>query len=76
MGKIPVSRLKELRERKGLSQRSLAISIDKTENTVRNWENNRTSVDVFVTIAKLCEVLECTPGDLIGYVETEEVGEA
>jgi len=66
-----VSRIKQLRESKGLSQRSLAIAIEKTETTIANWEHGRTGLEWFETIARLCNVLDCSPNDLFGY---EEVG--
>jgi putative transcriptional regulator len=71
MGKVLVPRIKELREKKGLSQRRLAIALDMTENTVANWENGRTGLEWFERVAKLCEVLECSPNELFGYVEVE-----
>jgi putative transcriptional regulator len=76
MGKILVPKIRELREINGLSQRRLAQALDVTENTIANWENGRTGLEWFERIAKLCDVLKCTPNQLFGYVEAEEAGEA
>jgi transcriptional regulator with XRE-family HTH domain len=69
MGEIPVSKVAELRTRKGLTQRQLADCVGVTESTVRNWERNRNGVEWFERVAKLCESLDCTPNDLFGYKE-------
>lgn len=69
-----MSKIKELRERKGLSQRRLAQAIDVTENTIANWENGRTGLDWFERISKLCQSLDCSPNELFAYVEAEEAG--
>ena len=65
MGKIIVSKIKELRERKGLSQSQLARAIGKTETTVRNWEHGRTGLDWVKAVIDMCEALDCDPIDLI-----------
>jgi transcriptional regulator with XRE-family HTH domain len=64
-----MSRIKELRQRKGLSQSGLARELEMTESTVRNWEHGRTGLEWFERVAKLCEVLECSPNELFGYEE-------
>ena len=69
MGKIIVSRIKELRKRKGLSQSELARAIQKTETTVRNWEHGRTGMDWVKAVIDLCNALDCEPQDLINEVE-------
>ncbi len=65
MGKITVPKIKELRERKGLSQDDLARLVDKTTTTVRNWEHGRTGVDWIKSVINLCNALDCRPEDLI-----------
>lgn len=64
-----MSRVAELRKRLEITQRELAEKVGVTETTVRNWENNRSGVEWFERIAKLCEALECTPNDLFRYIE-------
>jgi putative transcriptional regulator len=74
MGKIPMSRVAELRKAQALTQRELADLVGVTETTVRNWENNRSGVDWFDRIAKLCKALECEPQDLVKYVDPMQEG--
>lgn len=64
MGEIYVSKIAELREQAGLTQRQLADAIDVDPSTIRNWERNRNSVDAFVRFAKLCKALGCDPSQL------------
>ncbi|WP_272819172.1 helix-turn-helix transcriptional regulator [Scytonema hofmannii] len=68
-----MSRVAKLRKRLDLTQRQLADLVGVTETTIRNWENNRSGVEWFERVTKLCEALKCTPNDLFGY---EKVGEA
>lgn len=67
MGKIPVSRVAELRKRAGLTQRQLAIKLDVTESTIANWEQGRNALTWFERVARLCEALSCSPNELFGY---------
>ena len=59
-----MSRIAELRERAGLTQRQLADAIDVDPSTIRNWERNRNAVDAFVRFARLCDTLGCDPSQL------------
>jgi putative transcriptional regulator len=71
----PSKGIASLRQRVGLTQRQLADLVGVTETTIRNWENNRSGVEWFERVAKLCDSLQCTPNDLFGYqkiAETEE----
>jgi DNA-binding XRE family transcriptional regulator len=63
----PPKGIASLRQKAGLTQRQLADIVGVTETTVRNWENNRSGVEWFERVAKLCEALQCTPNDLFGY---------
>ena len=75
MGKIPMSKVAELRKELGLTQKELANLVGVTESTIRNWENNRNGIEWFERIAKLCNALKCGPDDLLKYksVENDEV---
>lgn len=75
MGNIYVSKVAELRKKKGLTQRQLAAELDVDVSTLRNWESNRDGVKMFVRVAKLCEALGCTPEDLYGEESIDEDGE-
>lgn len=72
MGKIPVSKVAELRRRAGLTQRQLADEVGVTESTISNWEQGRNSLVWLERVAKLCKALNCTPDQLIDYINAEE----
>ncbi len=72
MDGIPVSKVAELRKAAGLTQRQLADAVSVTESTIRNWENNRSGVDMFVAIARLCKALNCQPEDLVKFTAVNE----
>ncbi len=65
MEKNALSNVAELRERAGLSQTQLAALMGVDTNTIRNWERGRSGLDWFVKLARLCEILECDPKDLV-----------
>ena len=73
MGGIPVSRVALLRKQLNLTQRELADLVGVTETTVRNWENNRSGVDWFERIAKLCDALKCQPNELYEVKEVDSI---
>lgn len=72
MGKIPVSRVAELRKQAGLTQRELALQVDVTESTISNWEKGRNCLEWFERVARLCKALNCTPDELISYMPIPE----
>ncbi|MFE9108481.1 helix-turn-helix domain-containing protein [Streptomyces collinus] len=55
----------ELAERVGITPANLAV-----------LKNGRAKAVRFSTLAALCEVLDCQPGDLLRWEETEETEEA
>ncbi|MCG9633024.1 MULTISPECIES: helix-turn-helix transcriptional regulator [Vibrio] len=52
-------RLKELSEQVGVSEQNLSI-----------LKNGKAKAIRFSTLEKICEVLECQPGDIIAYQAT------
>lgn len=74
MGKIPVSKIAELREQAGLTQRELALMVGVTETTIRNYEKGRSILEWIERIIRLCKALDCSPTDLITYIEAEQTG--
>ena len=71
MGKVPVSKVAELRKLVGLTQRQLADQVGVTESTISNWEQGRNSLVWLERVAKLCRALNCTPDQLIDYIEAD-----
>ena len=67
-----MSKIAELREAVGLTQRELANKVGVTDTTIRNYEKGRSILEWIQRIVKLCEALKCEPKDLIDYVEAEE----
>lgn len=51
----------ELSEKVGITMANLSI-----------LKNNKAKAIRFSTLDKICEVLECQPGDILEYVEEEE----
>ncbi len=72
MGKIPVSKIAELREAVGLTQRELADKVGVTDTTIRNYEKGRSVLEWIERVIRLCEALNCEPKDLINYVDAGE----
>ena len=64
MGTIEVA-LPRLRARRRLSQRQLAALAGVRPDTISALERGDTQGIQFDTLARLCEVLGCTPGDLL-----------
>lgn len=60
-----VSKVAELRDRHGYTQRELALYLGVTDTTVANWEKGRSGLEWFERIANLCQLLDCTPQQLV-----------
>lgn len=69
----PYSKIKELREKQGLTQQEMAEMLEITHTSIANWENNRALLDKIEILSKLCTILECQIHDLFGY--THEITE-
>jgi transcriptional regulator with XRE-family HTH domain len=74
MGKVPMSRVAELRKKVDLTQLELAQAVGVTESTISNWEKGRNALVWFERVARLCKTLECSPEELIDYVEAVRGG--
>lgn len=71
MGKLQEN-IKNLRILNGLSQRDLAEKIDRSTNTISNWEMEKATPDADVT-EKLCQVFGVTPNQLYGWESCKEL---
>ncbi len=59
--------LKEARKKKKLSQNGLAGKLDMTVQNIQRIEAGRAKSIPIDTLDKICEVLDCTPGDILIY---------
>ncbi len=61
-------RLRELRQAKGLSQVQLAELTGIDQAAISRIENGHTQAMDFDVMARLCDALGCSPGDLLKRV--------
>ena len=66
-GGAVVVRLDELLAWRGLTLTELSERVGVTIANLSILKNGRARAIRFSTLAKLCEVLDCQPGDLLGY---------
>jgi len=66
-------RLPEVRRRRRLTQRQLAASAGVRPDTISALERGQTGAIHFETLARLCEVLNCEPGDLFEVVHDSHI---
>ena len=57
--------LSRIRERRRLSQRQLAAIAGMRPDTISALERGKSTGIQFETLARLCDVLDCEPGDLL-----------
>ena len=60
--------LDEMLARRGMKARELAAEVGISETQMSLFRSGKVKGIRFRTLAKLCVVLECTPGELLGYV--------
>lgn len=54
--------------RRGMKARELAAAVGISETQLSLFRSSKVKGIRFRTLAKLCAVLECAPGDLLAYV--------
>lgn len=59
--------LDEMLARRGLKAREVAATIGISETQLSLFRSGKVKGIRFHTLAKLCAVLECAPGDLLDY---------
>ena len=59
--------LDEVLARRGMKARELAASVGISETQLSLFRSGKVKGIRFRTLAKLCAVLACTPGELLGY---------
>ncbi len=65
---MSVLKLKEFRKKAKMSQRELAAALDIAQPSYWAWEKE-TSFPNARQIKQLCEILNCTPNELLGVRE-------
>lgn len=70
-GKITVD-IKVLMEEKGINRNMLARSINARFEVVDKWYNGHVEKIDADVLARICFVLECTPGDIIKYMDPSD----
>lgn len=56
-----------------MSLKDLAEKIDITNANLSILKNNRAKAVRFTTLNEICKILDCQPGDILEYIEDEEV---
>lgn len=59
--------LDEMLARRGMKARELAAEVGISETQLSLFRSGKVKGIRFRTLAKLCAVLECGPGELLGY---------
>ena len=59
--------LDEMLSRRGMKARELAATVGISETQLSLFRSGKVKGIRFRTLAKLCAVLQCAPGDLLGY---------
>ncbi|MRG86969.1 helix-turn-helix domain-containing protein [Salinibacillus xinjiangensis] len=67
-------KIKELREKKRITQKELAERVNKSPQVISNWERSYTDPD-YEDVSKLAEALECTADYLLGKSESPTYNE-
>jgi transcriptional regulator with XRE-family HTH domain len=63
-----IPKIRQLREKLGMTQLELSRLVGVTETSIQNWERSRTGVEQIQRVINLCNALKCSPEDLIEYV--------
>jgi transcriptional regulator with XRE-family HTH domain len=64
---MSLSKISELRQRQGLTQKQVADQLGLTVTGFQNWERG-TSKKVIRRVAKLCAALNCSLDDLVEHI--------
>lgn len=64
--------IKNLRVLRGFSQKQLADMIDRSPNTISNWEKGSVTPDADV-LEPLCEIFNVNPNQLFGWEDCKEL---
>ena len=62
-------RIKYVRQLRGITQSELAEKVGITPANLSILKTNKAKAIRFSTLEKICEVLECKPGDILDYTK-------
>ena len=68
-GKVSID-IKTLMDEKGISRNMLARAINTRFEVIDKWYNGHVEKIDADVLARICYVLECAPGDIIRYSES------
>lgn len=71
MGKIIIN-LDVMMARRKKSLKDLAVEVGITNANLSILKNNKAKAVRLQTLEKLCDALDCQPGDILAYEEEEE----
>lgn len=63
--------IRKFRTFRKMTQRDLAIKLNKSTNVISNWENGIHSPDLD-NIEEICVILDVTPDEIFGWEENQE----
>lgn len=69
-GKIVID-IKTLMDKKNINRNMLARAINARFKVIDKWYHGHVEKIDADVLARICFVLECTPGDIIHYIETD-----
>lgn len=64
--------IKNLRVLRGLSQKQLADMLERSPNTISNWEKGSVSPDVDI-LENMCGIFKVSPNQLFGWEPCQEL---
>ena len=70
--KLVPNNIKNFRLLRGMSQRKLAEALNRSSNTIANWEKGINQPDVD-TLEDICNVLNITPNQIYGWDKSPEL---
>ena len=68
--KVNIAKLRK--ERAGLTQEEFAQKLDRSVDTIGNYERGKTGSDVIQLVVKMCEILRCRVDELIEYIDDDD----
>jgi len=71
MGKIIIN-LDVMMAKRKIQLKELATAVGITNANLSILKNNKAKAIRFNTLEKICEVLECEPGDILEYIKEDD----